>query len=920
MRPLILKMSAFGPYAGETVIPMEELGTQGLYLITGDTGAGKTTIFDAICFALFGEASGPNREANMFRSKYADPETATEVELTFSHNGKEYRVKRNPEYYRPAKNREGLKKQAANAELYLPSGQIISKVKDVTNAIEQLLGINADQFSQISMLAQGDFLKLLLADTKTRMEIFREIFQTGYYQKLQFELEAKRKEIYILAEDGKKSVNQYVSGIKVSEDDVLNIEVNKAKEGQMTTEDIIVLLEKLIGQDTKNKEKFETDLASVSAELEGINASIGVAEALEKTKVQLEDSKQKLLEAAPKEQELKEAAAQAKSALKNKDVLTSQAADIKAALPDYDKVDELRKSIKKDEGEQAKAQELLNKSASNKEQGEKELAQLKKEQDSFEDVGAKLERISNEIKKVEEREELIANLEKDYNTYKKLVVIRDKNVKEYAALDTKFKELQHKYETMDQAFRDGQAGLLASSLKDGDMCPVCGSTSHPHKAECTGDIPSEEDLKNAKEKAEAARKDAYDSSAAIGSESAIIKEKEENLIKRGKELLGLENGDDLEHAFDDVYEVIAAQNKTLKGQWNEEKRKSIRKQEVEQRIPELDELIKKLTDEIASYKEQISVAKSREESNSKQLNDLLKKLLFASKTEAVSKYNELIAESDRLQKAYDIAEEAAKNKAQEIVGLKSQIESMTKTMENAKVINLEEERAKKAQVLEKQSSLINDSQSVVSRIENNEGIRSNILKESKKIGDIEKRLQWVAALADTANGKLRGKDKIMLETYIQTTYFERIIRRANLRLMTMSSGQYELKRQDEASNGRSQSGLELGVIDHYNGTERSVKTLSGGESFIASLSLALGLSDEVQSSAGGIQIDTMFVDEGFGTLDPETLDMAYSALSSLTEGNKLVGIISHVAYLKEKIDRQIIVTKEKSGGSFAKVQ
>lgn len=920
MRPLILKMSAFGPYAGETVIPMEELGTQGLYLITGDTGAGKTTIFDAICFALFGEASGPNREANMFRSKYADPETATEVELTFSHNGKEYRVKRNPEYYRPAKNREGLKKQTANAELYLPSGQIISKVKDVTNAIEQLLGINADQFSQISMLAQGDFLKLLLADTKTRMEIFREIFQTGYYQKLQFELEAKRKEIYILAEDGKKSVNQYVSGIKVSEDDVLNIEVNKAKEGQMTTEDIIVLLEKLIGQDTKNKEKFETDLASVSAELEGINASIGVAEALEKTKVQLEDSKQKLLEAAPKEQELKEAAAQAKSALKNKDVLTSQAADIKAALPDYDKVDELRKSIKKDEGEQAKAQELLNKSASNKEQGEKELAQLKKEQDSFEDVGAKLERISNEIKKVEEREELIANLEKDYNTYKKLVVIRDKNVKEYAALDTKFKELQHKYETMDQAFRDGQAGLLASSLKDGDMCPVCGSTSHPHKAECTGDIPSEEDLKNAKEKAEAARKDAYDSSAAIGSESAIIKEKEENLIKRGKELLGLENGDDLEHAFDDVYEVIAAQNKTLKGQWNEEKRKSIRKQEVEQRIPELDELIKKLTDEIASYKEQISVAKSREESNSKQLNDLLKKLLFASKTEAVSKYNELIAESDRLQKAYDIAEEAAKNKAQEIVGLKSQIESLTKTMENEKVINLEEERAKKAQVLEKQSSLINDSQSVVSRIENNEGIRSNILKESKKIGDIEKRLQWVASLADTANGKLRGKDKIMLETYIQTTYFERIIRRANLRLMTMSSGQYELKRQDEASNGRSQSGLELGVIDHYNGTERSVKTLSGGESFIASLSLALGLSDEVQSSAGGIQIDTMFVDEGFGTLDPETLDMAYSALSSLTEGNKLVGIISHVAYLKEKIDRQIIVTKEKSGGSFAKVQ
>ena len=183
------------------------------------------------------------------------------------------------------------------------------------------------------------------------------------------------------------------------------------------------------------------------------------------------------------------------------------------------------------------------------------------------------------------------------------------------------------------------------------------------------------------------------------------------------------------------------------------------------------------------------------------------------------------------------------------------------------------------------------------------------------MAEVERKLQWVKALADTANGKLSGKDKIMLETYIQTTYFDRIIRRANLRLITMSSGQYELIRLKEADNAKSQSGLDLGVIDHYNGSRRSVKTLSGGESFMASLSLALGLSDEVQSSAGGIRIDTMFVDEGFGSLDPEALDMAYKALAGLIEGNRLVGIISHVADLKDRIDRQIVVTKEKSGGS-----
>ncbi len=187
------------------------------------------------------------------------------------------------------------------------------------------------------------------------------------------------------------------------------------------------------------------------------------------------------------------------------------------------------------------------------------------------------------------------------------------------------------------------------------------------------------------------------------------------------------------------------------------------------------------------------------------------------------------------------------------------------------------------------------------------------------IAEIEQKLQWVRALSETANGQLSGKDKVKLETYIQTTYFDRIINRANLRLLTMSGGQYELMRMKEAANAKSQSGLDLGVKDHYNGSERSVKTLSGGESFMASLSLALGLSDEVQSSAGGIQIDTMFVDEGFGSLDPEALDMAYKALAGLTEGNRLVGIISHVADLKERIDKQVVVTKEKTGGSFIEV-
>ena len=254
-----------------------------------------------------------------------------------------------------------------------------------------------------------------------------------------------------------------------------------------------------------------------------------------------------------------------------------------------------------------------------------------------------------------------------------------------------------------------------------------------------------------------------------------------------------------------------------------------------------------------------------------------------------------------------------------IVGLKSQIESLTKAVSAKKAVDLDGLREQQNELNQKQRDCIKDGKTVESRIRINEEIRTNIIRKTSDIAEISKKLQWMRALSDTANGKLTGKEKIMLETYIQMTYFDRIIDRANLRLMTMSSGQYELIRMKEAANAKSQSGLDLGVIDHYNGSERSVKTLSGGESFMASLSLALGLSDEVQSSAGGIQVDTLFVDEGFGSLDSETLEQAYRALAGLTEGNRLVGIISHVADLKERIDKQIVVTKAKSGGSSAKI-
>lgn len=920
MRPILLKLSAFGPYAGETVIDMSKLGNQGLYLITGDTGAGKTTIFDAICYALFGEPSGENRKKDMLRSMYAKAETPTYVELTFEHLDKTITIRRNPEFMRPSKKGDKLTKQTAGAEIYLPNGQVLSRPSDVNKAVVELLGINRDQFSQIAMLAQGDFLKLLLADTNTRIGIFREIFKTNYYKVLQENIEFKRKEIASQVEDGKKSVNQYVSGISVSDADVLEIEVRKAKEGQMTTADIVELLTKLISQDEEEKKVIDAQLAELSEELEKVNRNIGSGEAFETNKSNLEDAKKSLEECQPKQAEAKVKADMAKENLKQKEDFLAQATKIDAQLPDYDKVTELEDSVKNGQDNCAKYEAKLVIAESAKVTDEKELEKLKKEQASFEDVSAAIERLNNDIKTIDEKQAKVKELEAEYLQYMSSVNKQKKVLDLYASLNNDFKQKQHYYEQLDQAFRDGQAGILAESLKDGDMCPVCGSTTHPHKASKAENVPSEEERENAREDADGAREKVNNSSVELGKANAVVNEKEANLKKNTKALIDSEDIDNLKEVAEQLYAKLEGDKTNLQKQLKTEEDKEIRKKEVEKLIPELEEKLKTLGESISEYKTNISAQKSTIEANSKQIEELSKKLQFESKKAAQAKKAEYSSLADALQKAFELADAEHRKIDEAISGLKSKIEGFEKSLKDAKTIDLVAEKARKEELDAKQAEIIEKSQIVNARKENNESVKSNIEIVSNKISEIEKKLQWVSALAATANGRVNGKQKIMLETYIQTTYFDRIIRRANLRLLTMSSGQYELKRQEEAIGGNSQSGLELCVIDHYNGTERSVKSLSGGESFIASLSLALGLSDEVQSSAGGIQIDTMFVDEGFGTLDPETLDMAYKALATLTEGNKLVGIISHVAFLKEKIDKQIVVTKAKSGGSFVEVR
>ncbi len=919
MRPINVEISAFGPYAGHTEIPMKDLGEQGLYLITGDTGAGKTTIFDAICFALYGEASGPSRDAAMFRSKYAAPETPTFVSLTFSHMGKEYTVKRIPEYFRPAKKGSGVTKQLAEAELTMPDGSVITKVRTVTLKVEEILGINREQFSQIAMLAQGDFLKLLLASTEERIKIFRDIFRTANYLTLQGNLDTKFKELYGKVSDGRKSIDQYISGIQVDKDNVLSIDVEKAKKGELVTEDVVTLLDKLTDEDSAEKDRLDDALREVSEELEEVNKRIGTAEAIEKAGRSREEAKERLESARPGCAELEQVFLQAKEALGGKADLEKKANKIENDLPKYDRTDALIKEIEALKKGLKKHREALAVKDEFRTQKSEELNSLKQEQAEFKDTSAEIEKIRGELKSTGDVSEDIRELQETLEGFFEDKDSYEQNQKLYIKENESFLELNARYESMDQSFRNAQAGILARDLKEGMECPVCGSKSHPRLAVLPDEVPTEKEVENARKDADKARKVRDKRSEELSGQKSALEKVREDIEKKSAKLLDTDNIEEARDAADKRLARISEKCLLLKKKLGEEEKRQKRGEELWKLIPELDKELTAIDSGIADEKAAISADEAREELGEKELKTLQSELAFTTSQEANKERKRLLKEAKVLQDTADAAEKDLADQKKLITDLEARISELDKTIKEAQVTDLESERKAQTELKDKQTGLISQGKIVSGRLDGNERTRASIIKSAASVAELEKELSWVKALSDTANGKLSGKDKVKLETYVQTTYFDRIISRANLRLVTMSGGQYELIRLKEADNAKSQTGLDLGVIDHYNGSQRSVRTLSGGESFMASLSLALGLSDEVQSSAGGIQIDTMFVDEGFGSLDPEALDMAYRALAGLIEGNRLVGIISHVADLKDRIDRQIVVTKEKSGGSKVRI-
>ena len=920
MRPLFLKISAFGPYAGSVSLDMDKLGERGLYLITGSTGAGKTTIFDAICFALFGEPSGDNRSVSMLRSKYAKPDTPTEVELKFIHKDEIYVIRRNPEYMRPAKRGTGDTKESADASLVLPYGSPVTGYTNVTRAVEELLGLKKDQFTQIAMIAQGDFLKLLLASTKDRIEKFRNIFKTDNYLKLQKQLNEEQKDLAGTVAKEKASIKQYIDQIQVDKDDVLSLEVEKARADQLLVDEVVELLGKLIENDEAAVQKNETESEKNRNDLEAVNQRIGSAQQLENARKARKEAEDMLKTEQGREDVLKKKLDDATNANQKNPEMVKSITILTDSLKKYDEIDTLLAEIANTEKQEKENEASLKKKTEEQVSKEKELGELKAEQESLKDIGVDIEKLRSDKEKIAEQITAANTMSAELDQLAKDKESLESLVESYQEKDAEYKRLKSIFEKLDQRFRDGQAGILARDLEEGAACPVCGSVHHPKLAELSEDTPSEDEVNDAKDDAEAAREAATKDANAISASRSAIETKEKNLKSKCQKLI---SSDDIDKAPELIASKISELEKAKGVKEAEEKdadTKSKRKAALEEAIPKLESAIGQIKQKISNITAAQAADKAAKDEKNKQIAGIKQGLAYSSKEDADKEISRLSSESKKLQEAFDTANAEYTRHQTAISELKAAIEANDKLIKEGKEIDLDAELTRKAELDSRNQEFIKTGKLLSGRLTNNRSMRENIQKKATAMAGDEKRLQWVKTLADTANGQLSGKDKIQLETYIQATYFERIIDNSNLRLITMSGGQYELYRLDESEDGKKQSGLDLGVIDHYNGTRRSVKSLSGGESFLASLSLALGLSDEVQSSAGGIQIDTMFVDEGFGSLDSDTLETAYKALAGLSEGNRIVGIISHVGYLKDKIENQIVVTKNVSGGSHAEVR
>ena len=759
MRPIKLTISAFGPYAGRTVINMDALGQSGLYLITGDTGAGKTTIFDAICYCLYGDASGNNRTPSMLRSKYADSDTPTEVELVFSHREKEYTVKRNPSYMRRSKRGANkLTEEKASAQITTADGVVIIGNEDVKREIIKLLGVDREQFTQISMLAQGDFMKLLLAGSDTRKEIFRNLFATTSYQRLERELASRRKSLEEECKSARDSVNQYISGIVCDEESPLINKVKNAQAGSTPVADVIELLDELILTDSNNDKKMSTKLDEIDEKINETNVLIGKAQELIKSRDRLEAIKKEIAESETIAKSYDDSYKKAKDELKKREGLASDLEKINIKLPMYERLDELIYDLEKN----VKEKDTLfgEYSALEEERTARlnEINALKEELSRLKNAGENQIRLENEIEKCGVQIQQINDLTDICVTYDDKVDEYKKLKQKYIDADEKYRLCREKYEQLDKAYRDGAAGILAEGLSEGVPCPVCGSCTHPNLAICSLEVPNKDVVDKAKEESDAAHNSASELSLAASATKGTVDGIKENIINRTQEIIGECDFSLIKERLEIANKEAVDNKKYNEMQLEEEKKRVSRKETIEKILPEKDEKHHEMESRIAQIKSLEAGLDARINELTKQKDNTSHELEYENKSQALKEIDRLENCISTIIKTYENAEAEYNRFQSHMSEVRGQEKELTKLLSNAIEYDYESLLNQSEELSLKKRDFREQHQQILTRKNANETAKQGIQKQSNELNQLEHRLSSVVALSNTANGNISQKD------------------------------------------------------------------------------------------------------------------------------------------------------------------
>lgn len=862
MKPIKLTMSAFGPYSGVTQVDFTKFGEDGIFLITGDTGAGKTTVFDAISYALYGEASGGKgrRSGRSFRSDYANPSTATWVEYEFSHKGEICRIKRSPEYERAKLRGEGTTTAPAAVELQY-KGKVYTKNDEVTQKIAEIIGLDREQFSQTVMIAQGDFLRILNAKSDERQRLFEKIFKTTACRRLGEELKARNSRCVDEMKEIDAKISAIVSGI--SADVTEGISMDDPQLAAKLSERLASHVENCRLELKSTEEQY----AKSAKELEKINLEKGAGENINNLLQSLDDSNKTLLERYEKRESYRVREEKLKAAKRamNVSVIASR----------------------------------FEKNAQDTEQSEKAmegvLLDLSAVQRDDEKAKKRCEEIDGIKKEINDARVQMQNIEQAIPLLKRLSEIRpeyERWCKELIEAAEEEKKISAAYARLRSDFYLCQAGILARELSDGNACPVCGSTEHPHPARAAENAPTQAQV----DKAESDDRKARERTKDISEKANILKTRLDEITAQLKSISA------------DESQSVKALNEQLALTKN--------------KINENEKAITHIEDSAKKCAEALARVKTLKEETEKKLE-----LLYTERKEIGAQLdNELnkngFSDFDEYRSSVLTAEwierlEVDVNGYYENVRrLESTVESLKEQTKGKKRVDIDVLDRKSAEIAAAMDMLRKRSADMTSAVENGQRAAKGLCALSGQKDKLREKWSIVYDLYKTVSGQQQGMAKLNFEAYVQRHYFNLVIAAANKRLSVLAGGMFILRCREGAKDMRTQSGLDLDVYDSSTGRWREVSTLSGGESFMASLALALGLSDVVQSASGGVRLDSMFIDEGFGTLDEESLKQSLDMLDRLAGGKRLVGIISHVAELKNRIDKKLVITKTAAGSEI----